>query len=138
MQPIDYKEFKKVNKITNLNISDYLGVSEAYVSMVTSGKTQFSAERLQKLLEHPTWNITPLLKGVRYEADMSTAPPLPDGTTYQPAEQTEERTSTLTTEQRLLAEVEALTTLNTTHAQSIAELIAQQGRLIALLEKKGE
>lgn len=61
MEYIDYKLFKKINKITNLNIAEYLGVSEAYVSMVTSGKTQFSEERFAMLLDHPTWDTAPLL-----------------------------------------------------------------------------
>lgn len=62
MERIDYKLFKKTNSITNLNIAEYLGVSEAYVSMVTSGKTQFAEDRLAQLLDHPTWDTTPLLQ----------------------------------------------------------------------------
>lgn len=70
MEHIDYKLFKKINIITNLNIAEYLGVSEAYVSMVTSGKTQFSEERLAKLLDHPTWDTSPLLN--RAKSDIPT------------------------------------------------------------------
>ncbi len=62
MKHIDYKLFKKINGITNLNIAEYLGVSEAYVSMVTSGKTQFAEDRLAQLLDHPTWDTTPLFQ----------------------------------------------------------------------------
>lgn len=130
MKPIDYKEFKKINKITNLNIADYLGVSEAYVSMATSGKTQFSAERLQKILEHPTWNITPLLKDVRYQADMSTAPSLPDGTTYTPSAQPLQPT---TNEALMKAEIERLIAITQQQSENIAELIAQQGILLKLI-----
>ena len=61
MEYIDYKLFKKINGITNLNIADFLGVSEAYVSMVTSGKTKFSEERFAMLLDHPEWDTSPLL-----------------------------------------------------------------------------
>lgn len=43
-----------------------------------------------------------------------------------------------TTEQRLLAQVESLTQTNNIHAQNIAELIAQQGRLITLLENSNK
>lgn len=67
MEHIDYKLFKKINGITNLNIAEYLGVSEAYVSMVTSGKTRFSEERLAKLMEHPLWETYPLLNRVQEE-----------------------------------------------------------------------
>lgn len=70
MEHIDYKLFKKINIITNLNIAEYLGVSEAYVSMVTSGKTQFSEERFAKLLDHPTWDTSPLLN--RAKGDIPT------------------------------------------------------------------
>ena len=79
MEHIDYKLFKKINIITNLNIAEYLGVSEAYVSMVTSGKTQFSEERLAKLLDHPTWDTSPLLNRAKsdtptYEHPYNLAP----------------------------------------------------------------
>lgn len=65
MEHIDYKLFKKINGITNLNIAEYLGVSEAYVSMVTSGKTRFSEERLAKLINHPLWETYPLINRVQ-------------------------------------------------------------------------
>ena len=67
MEYIDYKLFKKINGITNLNIADFLGVSEAYVSMVTNGKTKFSEERFAMLLNHPTWDTAPLLNAAREE-----------------------------------------------------------------------
>lgn len=67
MKQIDYKLFKKINGITNLDIAKYLGVSEVFVSMVTSGKTKFSQERLAKLLDHPLWETSPLLNTAREE-----------------------------------------------------------------------
>ena len=79
MEHIDYKLFKKINGITNLNIAEYLGVSEAYVSMVTSGKTRFSEERLAKLIDHPLWETYPLLNRTQettptYEHPFNLAP----------------------------------------------------------------
>lgn len=81
MKNFDYKAFKKANNITNLNIAEYLGVSEPYVSMVTSGRTQFSEDRLAKLLDHPTWDTAPLLNAARdnaptYEHPLN-LPPVP-------------------------------------------------------------
>lgn len=67
MKQIDYKLFKKINGITNLDIAKYLGVSEVFVSMVTSGKTKFSQERFAKLLDHPLWETSPLLNTAREE-----------------------------------------------------------------------
>lgn len=72
MEYIDYKLFKKINGITNLNIAEFLGVSEAYVSMVTSGKTRFSEERFAMLLDHPTWDTAPLLARAKEETPQCT------------------------------------------------------------------
>ncbi len=79
MEYVDYKLFKKINNITNLNIAEFLGVSEAYVSMVTSGKTKFSEERFAMLLDHPTWDTSPLLNSAKsdiptYEHPYNLAP----------------------------------------------------------------
>ena len=100
MEHIDYKLFKKINGITNLNIAEYLGVSEAYVSMVTSGKTRFSEERLAKLIDHPLWETYPLLNRTQettptYEHPFNLAPtqqptlPLPTADTPDDIEEVE-------------------------------------------------
>lgn len=84
MKNIDFERFIKVNYLRKIDLANYLGVSPSFISKILKGKAQLPATQLKKILEHPDWNTTPLFAEVRYEADMSTAPPLPDGTTYKP------------------------------------------------------
>lgn len=84
MKSIDLQSFIKINGLTQKNIAEFLEVSPAFISQIINQERLLPADKLTKLLNHPTWNITPLLKDVRYQADMSTAPPLPDGTIFLP------------------------------------------------------
>lgn len=58
MNKFDIEEFKRVNKLTNKDIADYLGVSSPYISMVATGQTFLSNDKISKLSEHPTWDTS--------------------------------------------------------------------------------
>lgn len=62
MYTFDYKLFKRLNPfVKNKDIAEYLEVSEGYVSKVINGQTQLSEEKFTKLIEHPDWDVAPLL-----------------------------------------------------------------------------
>ena len=62
MFSFDYKAFKKCNPfVKNKDIAEWLGVSEGYISKVISGQTQLAEDKFSKLLDHPTWDTSPLL-----------------------------------------------------------------------------
>lgn len=62
MYSFDYKLFKRLNPfVKNKDIAEYLEVSEGYVSKVINGQTQLSEEKFTKLIEHPDWDVAPLL-----------------------------------------------------------------------------
>ena len=58
MKYFDIEGFKKVNNLVNKDIADFLGVSPSYVSMVATGQTSLSDDKLSKLSKHPFWDVT--------------------------------------------------------------------------------
>lgn len=80
MFSFDYKAFKKCNPfVKNKDIAEWLGVSEGYISKVISGQTQLAEDKFSKLLDHPTWDTSPLLSRAQetlptYEHPLNLAP----------------------------------------------------------------
>lgn len=80
MYSFDYKAFKKCNPfVKNKDIAEWLGVSEGYISKVISGQTQLAEDKFSKLLDHPTWDTSPLLSRAQetlptYEHPLNLAP----------------------------------------------------------------
>lgn len=60
MKTADFEQFIKLNYLKKIEVAEYLGVSPSYISKVLNGEPM-SAERLRMLLEHPTWDTSPLL-----------------------------------------------------------------------------
>lgn len=58
MKYFDIEGFKKANNLVNKDIADFLGVSPSYVSMVATGQTSLSDDKLSKLSKHPFWDVT--------------------------------------------------------------------------------
>ena len=55
------REFLKVNKLKQVDLARYLGVTEAAISNVVKGKSEFSEENLIKIVNNPYgWDVTML------------------------------------------------------------------------------
>ena len=55
------REFLKVNNLKQVELSRYLGVTEAAISNVVKGKSEFSEENLIKILNNPNgWDTSML------------------------------------------------------------------------------
>lgn len=55
------REFLKVNGLKQVEIARYLGVTEAAISNVVKGKSEFSEENLIKILTNPNgWDVSML------------------------------------------------------------------------------
>lgn len=55
------REFLKVNSLKQVEIARYLGVTEAAISNVVKGKSEFSDENLIKILNNPYgWDVSML------------------------------------------------------------------------------
>lgn len=141
------KLYFRNNGKTQEDIASTLGVTHPRVNSLLNGKPFGKKEAVKwELLFgiNALWLMTgrgPMLTDGStpdYITEMvtNTPPPTetPDVEALNEGENEEAERHTLTTEQRLLAQVESLTYINNIHARNIAELIAQQGRLIALLE----
>ena len=59
----DLKAFRKANNLKQTELANYLGVSREYLSLVETGKSKLSAEKVSMLLTNPygwdTSSITP-------------------------------------------------------------------------------
>ena len=58
---MNVREFLKVNKLKQVDLARYLGVTEAAISNVVKGKSEFSEENLIKIVNNPNgWDVTML------------------------------------------------------------------------------
>ena len=78
MKTVDFELFIKLNYLKKIEVAEYLGVSPSYISKILKGETM-SSEKIQKLLDHPTWDTSPLLNTAReemltYEHPLNLAP----------------------------------------------------------------
>ncbi len=62
------REFLKVNNLKQVELSRYLGVTEAAISNVVKGKSEFSEENLIKIMNNPYGWDTSMLTQSRDEA----------------------------------------------------------------------
>ena len=60
MNTADFELFIKLNFLKKIEVAEYLEVSPSYISKILKGESM-SADKLKRLLEHPTWNTAPLL-----------------------------------------------------------------------------
>lgn len=60
---IDLKTFRRVNKLIQKDLSEYLGVSREFISMVETGKTTLPYDHLRKLLDNDCgWDTSMLAR----------------------------------------------------------------------------
>ena len=55
---IGLKEFRKMNKLTQERLGEYLGIKKSFISEIENGKAKLPAEKYAKLLENPYGWIT--------------------------------------------------------------------------------
>lgn len=58
---LDYKNFLKTNRIKQVELANYLGITESAISNVVKGKANLSEENLIKILENDRgWDVSML------------------------------------------------------------------------------
>ncbi len=61
MKSIDIKGFRKVNKISQVDLAAFLSTSRPFISMVEQGKSKLPYDKLQRLLNNDKgWDISML------------------------------------------------------------------------------
>jgi len=61
MKSADFQLFIKKNNLTQKSVAKYLEVSPTFMNQIAKGERPIPTDKLQKLLEHPTWDTSPLL-----------------------------------------------------------------------------
>ena len=59
METIDLKAFRKINKLTQIDIANYLGVSRPFVCRIESGQNKLPEDKLIKLINNDQGWIIP-------------------------------------------------------------------------------
>lgn len=73
---IDLKLFRKVNKITQMELADYLGIGQPFVSQMEKGGRPVPVECISKLLAHKNWDTSMLtVKGDKPKSNRVTSAP---------------------------------------------------------------
>lgn len=76
---MELRDFLKVNNLRQVDIARYLGVTEAAISNVVKGKSEFSKENLIKLQENPYgWDTSMLVESSKPELVAELKPSLSD------------------------------------------------------------
>lgn len=61
MKGADLKAFRKVNKLTQERLGEYLGIKKSFISTIESGKDPMPHAQLTKLLDNPHgWDVSML------------------------------------------------------------------------------
>ena len=79
MKSADFHAFIKINGLTQKSVSEYLEVSPSFMNQIAKGERAMPTDKLRKLLEHPTWDTSPLLNSAKsdiptYEHPYNLAP----------------------------------------------------------------
>ena len=65
--------FRRLNKLTQEELGDFLGVSKSFVSQIENGRVDLPFEQRQRLLENDRgWDVTPLVGPVSVQGDGNT------------------------------------------------------------------
>lgn len=67
MKSADFQLFIKKNNLTQKSVANYLEVSPTFMNQIAKGERPIPTDKLQKLLDHPTWDTAPLLNMAREE-----------------------------------------------------------------------
>lgn len=60
MKSADFQLFIKKNNLTQKSVAKYLEVSPTFMNQIAKGERPIPTDKLQKLLEHPTWDTSML------------------------------------------------------------------------------
>ena len=60
MKTIDLKAFRKANNISQVELAEYLGVGQSFISQVEKGLRPLPKEYISKLSANPNWDISML------------------------------------------------------------------------------
>lgn len=60
MKMIDLKAFRKANKISQVELAEYLSVGQSFISQVEKGTRPLPKEYISKLSANPNWNVSML------------------------------------------------------------------------------
>ena len=64
MESIDIKGFRKKNKIKQIQLAEFLGVSQSFLSQIENGTRALPEDKLDKILSHAEWDSSDLtIKG---------------------------------------------------------------------------
>lgn len=79
MKSAGFHAFIKINGLTQKSVSEYLEVSPSFMNQIAKGERAMPTDKLRKLLEHPTWDTSPLLNSAKsdiptYEHPYNLAP----------------------------------------------------------------
>lgn len=58
---VDFKAFRKANHLTQIDLADYLGVGQGFISQIEKGDRPMPKESISKILANPYgWDVTML------------------------------------------------------------------------------
>lgn len=73
------REFLRINKLRQVDLAAFLGVSEAAISQVVKGKSSFSKENLIKILDNTCgWETEMLIEEEKPQLELEEKPRLSD------------------------------------------------------------
>lgn len=61
MQDIDLKAFRKANKLSQIQLAEFLGVGQSFISQVELGSRPLPQEQISKILANKEWNTSMLV-----------------------------------------------------------------------------
>ena len=61
MQDIDLKAFRKANKLSQIQLAEFLGVGQSFISQVELGNRPLPQEQISKILANKEWNTSMLV-----------------------------------------------------------------------------
>jgi transcriptional regulator with XRE-family HTH domain len=61
MQDIDLKAFRKANKLSQIQLAEFLGVGQSFISQVELGSRPLPQEHISKILANKEWNTSMLV-----------------------------------------------------------------------------
>ena len=69
MKTIDLKAFRKANKISQVELAEYLSVGQSFISQVEKGTRPLPKEYISILSANPNWNVSMLTRPENPMAD---------------------------------------------------------------------
>lgn len=70
---VDLKRFRSVNKITQIELADYFGVGQPFISQMEKGDRPIPDEYISKLLANENWDTSMLAcKTIESESQQTT------------------------------------------------------------------